>query len=111
MPGPVAAATATIDVVTDGRMATRVGTHTISATTADDVTRCSSDAGRAVLSFGPGDAPSETVEGLYIDTPVGDGAGEVRMSRNSTKAGSDYGTDYTASDGRAGKATATRHDL
>lgn len=107
VPAPTALATATIDVVTDGRMATRVGTHTISATTAADVNRCSTDAGRATLSFGPADAPSETIEGLYIESPVGDGPGEVRMSWNSTKAGSDYGTDYTASDGRAGKATAT----
>ncbi|RTL70024.1 MAG: hypothetical protein EKK42_03665 [Pseudonocardiaceae bacterium] len=103
---PAALATATIDVVTDGRTATRVGTHTITVTTADDVTRCSSDAGRATLSFGPADAPTETIEGLFVEAPVGDGPGEVRMSWNSTKAGSDYGTDYTASDGRAGKATA-----
>ncbi|MGD9986010.1 hypothetical protein [Pseudonocardia sp.] len=110
-PGPVAApaavATATIDVVTDGRMATRVGSHTITAATAADVNRCHTDAGRATLSFGPANAPSETIEGLYVEAPVGDGPGEVRMTWNSTEAGSDYATGYTASDGRSGRATAT----
>ncbi|GAY09852.1 hypothetical protein [Pseudonocardia sp. N23] len=104
---PSAVATATIDVVTDGRTATRVGTHTITATTAADVHRCQTDAGRATLSFGPAGAPSETIEGLYLEVPVGEGPGEVRMTWNSTEAGSDYGTGYTASDGRSGRATAT----
>ncbi|GEL25542.1 hypothetical protein PSU4_44960 [Pseudonocardia sulfidoxydans NBRC 16205] len=104
-PATTALATATIDVVTDGRMATRVGTHTITATTSADVNRCVSDAGRAILSFGPADAPSETIERLDIEAPVGDGPGKVRMTWNSTKGGSGYGTDYTASDGRSGKAT------